>query len=96
MKVELELPLDGIEADIMILDKDGNPLDIKLGKIVIEPYFYSPDGTPTVLTARVLSEADGELRKGRLAVSGTTAKLRHFDHTMRVVPAIEKKELPTK
>lgn len=97
MKVEYSLPAEGIEADVVILGTDGQPIDVKIGKIIIEPYFYSPGDMPSTLHVVTTTDDDEEIQRCRIVVSGATGKLRAEDHTNRVKPGFYRhKESSTK
>lgn len=88
MKVELRLPPDGLEGDVQIFGLDGKLLDVKIGKIVVAPYFYTADAVPAVFHLRVLTDSDVEHQRGKIALAGATGRPRYVDQTSRVQPRI--------
>ncbi len=95
MKLEVKIPADGIEADVEVYDANGKRLDIKLGRIVISPYYYDPAGCPTALYLRSMeSKDDKEIKRGIIQLPGSSGVPRINDRTERVEPKFYRDKKP--
>ena len=86
MKLEVKVPGDGIEADIEVFDANGKKLDIKLGRIVVTPYYFDPAGCPAALYIRTLDKKEEEISRGVVQLPGSSGRARIYDRTERVDP----------
>lgn len=86
--IEIQLPEDGVEADIKVIDKNGKTIK-GVDRILIRPYFYNPKVSPNVLYLRVLgvatmegelsTEGLDELHRVALQLSGVSGKFKVLD-----------------
>ena len=86
--IEIQLPEDGVEADVKVLDKNGKPIK-NVDRILIRPYFHNPKVSPNVLYLRVLGVATmegdlsveglDELSRIALQLSGISGKFKALD-----------------
>ena len=90
MKLILTLPIDGVDANVKILNADGE--EVKVTSIEIEPLFFQPAAVVPVLYGKVVlsSKARSEVRQQfSLGIGGKTGVCKMANRTAVVTPAIE-------
>jgi hypothetical protein len=73
MKTVIQLP-GNTEAKVKVFDLDGTEIVSPVGRIEIEPYFFSAKASPSVAHIESLDSNDRQIQKARVVVSGTTGK----------------------
>lgn len=89
MKIKIQMPQQGISANVVAKDPAGNPIEI--GSLEIEPFFFRKDERPAVLFGEVTHDGKS-LDRIVLTVSGTNGKATLLHRTDPVKPAIATKK----
>jgi hypothetical protein len=106
MKAEIRFPQPGVDAEIQAFDINGKPINVQIGRVVIEPLFNQPQQRVNVLFGRTYIEVEAEKEDddsseeeiGRFVVqvAGANGKSSMTDRTRRVAPQFEAKRKKAK
>ena len=91
--VELILPQQDVEGELVALDRNGKEMPVP-AKILVRPFFFRQDAVVNVLYMRVVSsgelmasvEDENEVQKAIIQLPGSNGRLRLIDRSRRVTP----------
>lgn len=89
MRLILDIPPNGIEADVKAFDDKGNPMPVP-ARLSIDPYFFGTDPVARVMHGRIeLTSVQRTTQKMVVVINGRTGKARVLDRTQPTTAAIE-------
>ena len=84
MLVDMTLPRNGVEADVVGYDSKGNKVEVV--RLEITPYFFKTTASPVVCYSQVVDDSGKSVSRAAVVLAARTGRLHAADLTTATKP----------